>query len=68
MAWWTDLWLNEGFASWAEYFAVDALFPEWRMWSHYLVGRYNFSFAADALQNSHPVEVEIEDPSEIDEM
>jgi puromycin-sensitive aminopeptidase len=29
MTWWTDLWLNEGFATWVGNFAIDELFPEW---------------------------------------
>jgi puromycin-sensitive aminopeptidase len=29
MRWWTHLWLNEGFASYIEYLAVDKLFPTW---------------------------------------
>ncbi|VDM34857.1 unnamed protein product, partial [Hydatigera taeniaeformis] len=32
MSWWTDLWLNEGFATWAQYLAVDYCFPNYRVW------------------------------------
>lgn len=65
MKWWTDLWLNEGFASWFEYLALDHLFPEWNMWTQYIVDDQLQAFKADALEHTHPVEVEVRHPDEI---
>lgn len=65
MRWWTDLWLNEGFASWIEYLAVDSLFPEWGMWTQFVVDEQQQSMKLDALEHTHPVEVEVSHPDEI---
>jgi aminopeptidase N len=27
MDWWSELWLNEGFATWVGWFAIDYLYP-----------------------------------------
>lgn len=27
MDWWNELWLNEGFATWVGWFAIDHLYP-----------------------------------------
>ena len=32
MAWWDDLWLNEGFASWMGNKATDRFNPDWEVW------------------------------------
>jgi len=68
MGWWTDLWLNEGFASWVEYLAVDQLFPEWNMWTQFVTDDYAHARDLDALDNTHPVEVEVHHPREVDEI
>lgn len=65
MRWWTDLWLNEGFASWIEYLAIDHLFPEWDMWTQFIVDEQQSAMKLDALDNTHPIEVPIHHPDEI---
>jgi puromycin-sensitive aminopeptidase len=68
MKWWTDLWLNEGFASYMENLCTDHLFPEWHVWDLYLADRYAVALRLDALANSHPVEVTVHHPDEISEI
>lgn len=68
MAWWDDLWLNEGFASWMEVKAVDFLFPEWRMWELFQAEDMTEAFDLDGLEGSHPVQVDVRDPHEINEI
>lgn len=68
MAWWDDLWLNEGFASWMEVKAVDYLFPEWRMWELFQAEDMTEAFDLDGMEESHPVQVDVRDPHEINEI
>lgn len=65
MRWWTDLWLNEGFASWIEYMAVDHLFPEWDMWTQFITDEQQNALHLDGLENTHPIEVAVNHPDEI---
>lgn len=68
MHWWTDLWLNEGFASYMEKVCTDSLFPSWKMWDLYLSNnRYRNAIEIDSLKNSHAIEVEVHHPDEINE-
>ncbi|KAL4304418.1 hypothetical protein GQ457_10G001810 [Hibiscus cannabinus] len=67
MEWWTDLWLNEGFATWVSYLATDSLFPEWKIWTQFLDETTN-GLTLDGLAESHPIEVEVNHAAEIDEI
>ncbi|XP_008808926.2 aminopeptidase M1-like [Phoenix dactylifera] len=67
MEWWTHLWLNEGFATWVSYLAADSLFPEWKIWTQFL-DETTMGLRLDSLAESHPIEVDINHASEIDEI
>jgi aminopeptidase N len=60
MAWWDDLWLNEGFASWMEDKATDHFHPEWKMALQSMEGR-DRAMRLDAGVGTHPVITPIRD-------
>ncbi|XP_076622057.1 puromycin-sensitive aminopeptidase isoform X2 [Colletes latitarsis] len=68
MEWWTHLWLNEGYASFVEFLCVAHLFPEYDIWTQFVTDTYIGALELDALKNSHPIEVPVGHPSEIDEI
>lgn len=68
MEWWTHLWLNEGFASYIEYLAVDKLFPKWDIWTQFSTNDLGVALRLDSLATTHPIEVDVHHPSEIGEI
>lgn len=68
MEWWTHLWLNEGFASYIEYLAVDKMFPNWEIWTQFATHDLGSALRLDALLNTHPIEIPVHHPSEIGEI
>ena len=54
MAWWDDLWLNEGFASWMATKATDDLHPEWEPTLGRIGGREQ-AMSLDSVATTHPV-------------
>jgi aminopeptidase N len=54
MAWWDDLWLNEGFASWMESRTMAKIHPEWNTALDAIGGRES-AMSLDALKTTHPV-------------
>jgi len=68
MAWWDDLWLNESFATWMGTKTVNALHPEWKMWTQFFGLDTITGLTLDGLRSSHPIEVDVKDPAEIREI
>jgi aminopeptidase N len=60
MAWWDDLWLNEGFASWMENKTTDHFHPEWKIWLQTKAGEQG-AMRTDARVGTHPVITPIKD-------
>lgn len=54
MAWWDDLWLNEGFASWMESRATEQFHPEWQP-ELTAVGARERAMGQDAYVTTHPI-------------
>ena len=55
MAWWDDLWLNEGFATWMEAKAEGALHPERDTGLQVVNGIRESALRSDASSATHPV-------------
>jgi aminopeptidase 2 len=65
MEWWSDLWLNEGFATWVGWLAADFLFPEWDIWTEFILDDCQAGLSLDGMRSSHPIEVPVKNPSDI---
>ncbi|XP_017485790.1 PREDICTED: puromycin-sensitive aminopeptidase-like protein [Rhagoletis zephyria] len=68
MEWWTHLWLNEGFANFMEYLCIDKLFPEYNIGKLFVCYEFLRALQLDGLDSSHPIEVPVGHPAEIDEI
>ncbi len=54
MAWWDDLWLNEGFASWMASKATEHFHPDWGA-EFDAVGSREGAMGQDSLATTHPI-------------
>ncbi|XP_053175963.1 alanyl (membrane) aminopeptidase-like b [Scomber japonicus] len=57
MKWWNQLWLNEGFATYMSYFAVDHVDPTFEVEDMFIMNDLHTAFEDDALASSHALSV-----------
>lgn len=67
MKWWTDLWLNEGFATYVASLCVEDIHPQWRTLQLESMSNLLTIFRKDSLESSHPISRPIEMTSQISE-
>lgn len=68
MKWWSDLWLNEGFASYIEFKGFAAAWPEWKIEDIFTIDTMHGIMNLDATLGSHPIVVGVETPDQITEI
>lgn len=68
MKWWDDLWLNESFATFMSYKALENKHPEWEIFSEFVTDETERGMTGDSLRNTHPIHVDVKNPDEISQI
>ncbi|XP_066149975.1 aminopeptidase N-like [Euwallacea fornicatus] len=55
MTWWSDTWLNEGFAQFFEYYLVDQVLKDYEMWKQLIIKEQQAALKVDAYPDSIPL-------------
>ena len=66
MAWWDDIWLNEGFATWMANKPLAAAHPEWNV-DVDEAEENRTALGLDSLKATRPIHSDVSSPAQIDE-
>ncbi|XP_063609319.1 puromycin-sensitive aminopeptidase-like protein [Penaeus indicus] len=64
-AWWDDLWLNEGFATFMGHVGLDRVKPDWKIMETFVGGTLQRSFLVDSLEMSHKISISIAEVTDV---
>ncbi len=67
MTWWDDIWLNEGFATWAANKPLAAWKPEWKMDVN-AASETQVALGLDALRATRAIHTQVDTPAQINEV
>ncbi|XP_072036362.1 aminopeptidase N-like isoform X1 [Amphiura filiformis] len=65
LEWWSDVWLNEGFASYVEYLGMNITEPDWNMPDMFLYRDLHPVLVTDSLTTSRPISIPVSTLDEI---
>nr|XP_012217531.1 PREDICTED: glutamyl aminopeptidase-like [Linepithema humile]XP_012217532.1 PREDICTED: glutamyl aminopeptidase-like [Linepithema humile] len=65
LAWWNDLWLNEGFATFMSYKCANDIYPNNGYMDDFVVHNMHPVFITDSTLSSNPIVHEVKNPDEI---
>lgn len=68
MNWWTDIWLNESFATLMAFKMVDRLQPQLQAINEFLMIHMGAGLRSDSLSSTVPVRVPVTQPDEINQI
>ncbi|KAJ8733128.1 hypothetical protein PYW08_001426 [Mythimna loreyi] len=63
--WWDNVWINEGFASYFEYFAMDGVYPELELADQFNVMYLQSALSADSGSSTRALQHPVNSPAEV---
>jgi len=63
--WWDNVWINEGFASYFEYFAMDGAYPELELADQFNIMYVQSALSADSATNTRALQHTVNSPTDV---